>query len=194
MPIVTIKDVYKSFGADDVFAGLSCALYPSQKVGMVGANGTGKTTLLKLILGLEVPDTGQIIKRKGITIGYLPQEPVFDRNKTVMEQMHSGLEQIFDIQAKMQAIAEKMGALSGKEQKNAIAEYDRLDRNFELAGGYEYQTKIESILTGLGMGKEYYEVKISALSGGQMSRLGLAAALMSNADMLLLDEIGRAHV
>ena len=94
MQIITFVDVHKSFGQEIVFAGLSERLYAGQKVGMIGANGSGKTTFIKLILGEISPDVGEIVKRKGLRVGYLPQEPVFSGELTVMEEMHAGVEDL----------------------------------------------------------------------------------------------------
>ena len=85
MPIVSLKDIHKSFGSDIVFTGLDQRFYPNEKVALIGANGSGKTTLAKLIIGTENPDTGTLIRRKGLQIGYLPQESLFDGSRTLPE-------------------------------------------------------------------------------------------------------------
>ena len=187
MPIVTLTDICKSFGPEVVLSGLSQRFYPGEKVGLIGANGSGKTTVLRLILGSCEPDIGKIIKRKGLRIGYLPQEASFKGNSTVLEEMHSGLEGVLSIQKKMQALAERLGGLRDSELNAAMAEYERLSRQFELAGGYEYEIKVQTILAGLGL-EELYDTKTSSLSGGQLSRLGLAKTLLYKPDLLLLDE------
>lgn len=186
--MVTLTDIYKSFGPDVVFSGLNQRFYANEKVGLTGVNGSGKTTLLKLMLGEIEPDAGKIVQRKGLRIGYLPQEPVFDSEKTVFDEMHTGLEKLLLLQRKTLAAAERLAGLSGRELKAAMQEYERLSRRFELAGGYGYETQIRVILTGLGVGEELYDAKTRTLSGGQLSRLGIAKALLAEADLLLLDE------
>ena len=104
MPIVSLKDIHKSFGSDTVFAGLNQRVYPNEKVALIGANGSGKTTLAKLIIGAENPDIGTIIRRKGIRIGYLPQEPIFDGNRTVLEEMESAVADIVQMQERMEEV------------------------------------------------------------------------------------------
>ena len=188
MAIVTLQDIHKSFGPEIVLDGLSLDLHDGEKVGLVGPNGCGKTTILKLILGTVEPDMGKVIRKKNLRIGYLPQEPVFSGERTVIEEMHAGFESILTIQKKMLALGEKLGHLTGPELETAMKEYDRMHNEFELAGGYNYETKTHAILAGLGFEDKHYDLKTTALSGGQLSRLGLALVLIKETDLLLLDE------
>ena len=188
MPIVTLRDIHKSFGASVVFSGLSGRFFSGEKVGVIGANGSGKTTLLKIILGAVEADIGKIVRRKGLRIGYLAQEVVFERTRTVMEEMHAGFEGILRLQEQMARAGRRLSELSGGELEEQMAEYERLSRQFESAGGYEYETRIKQILGGLGFGKNFYEAGTSGLSGGQLSRLGLAKVLSGDNELLLLDE------
>ncbi len=188
MPIVTLRNIHKSFGQEVVFDGLSVSFYPKEKVGMVGANGSGKTTILRMILGQIAPDVGRVVVRKGLRIGYLPQESTFDPDTTVMEQMHTGVEELLAIQERLHAVSRQLATLSGEELEGRMKEYDRLTHLFETRGGYEYETRIKTTLTGLGFEKELFEQKVSTLSGGQLSRLGLAKVLMPETGLLLLDE------
>ena len=188
MSIVVFQDVHKSFGPEVVFDGLGLQFYAGQKVGLIGANGSGKTTLFRLILGDEQPDTGTVTRAKNTKIGYLPQEPVFDGDRTVIEEMHEGLADILQLDRRIETFAKDMETLSGKELAAAMAEYDRLCHRFETAGGYACEARIKSILAGLGIGSEHYNAKTSVLSGGQLSRLGLAKVLVKETNLLLLDE------
>lgn len=188
MAIITFQDIHKSFGTEIVLDGLSLDLHDGEKVGLIGPNGCGKTTLLKLILGTVEPDMGKVICRKNVRIGYLPQEPLFSGQHTLIEEMHAGFESILAIQKRMLAMGEKLGRLTGAELETAMKEYDRLHHEFELAGGYNYETKTHAILAGLGFEDKHYDLKTTALSGGQLSRLGLALVLIKDTDLLLLDE------
>ena len=188
MGIVSLQGVCKTFGHDAVFEGLCQEFFAGEKIGMVGANGSGKTTLLRLILGDISPDMGKVVMQKGLRIGYLPQESVFDGKRTVMEEMHAGLEDMLNIQERLHRLADRMGESHGNELKSVMAEYDRLSHDFEQAGGYAIESRIKSLLGGLEIYKELYNAKTAALSGGQLSRLGLARVLLKKTDLLLLDE------
>jgi len=188
MPIVQLKDVHISLGPQLIFDGLELKLYTAEKVGLVGPNGCGKTTLLKIILGQLPPDIGQIHQRKGLKIGYLPQEPVFSGEKSVLEELHSSAQEILDLQKRLNDAAHSLSGLSGGELKAAMQRYDRLGSEFEIMGGYRYESKIKEIAAGLGLEEKHYSLKTTQLSGGQLSRLGLAKVLLSDANLLLLDE------
>lgn len=188
MPVISLIDVHKSFGGEIVFEGISARFYAGEKVGLVGNNGCGKTTIFKLILGQITADVGSVRIRKGLRLGYLPQEAVFDGNKTVVEEMHTGLDGLFGVQNEMEEISKRLGVLSGDALDEAMHEYDKLSHAFEVNGGYSYEAKTKTILAGLGFEEEHYELKTSALSGGQLSRLGLGQVLLADTDVLLLDE------
>lgn len=188
MPLINIKDMHKSYGTDVIFNRLNLTIYRKEKVGFIGSNGSGKTTLFKILNGMETYDTGEISKPNKLTIGYLPQEPILQTGKTVIQQVHTGLELILNLQNKINLVSHKLSQLKGKELEIAMKEYDRLCHEFEIAGGYEYETRVKTILTGVGLGEEFYGLKTDQLSGGQKSRLGLATVLLGNADLLLLDE------
>ena len=188
MSLISFQNIDKSFGPEVVFGNLSLNFYASQKVGLIGANGSGKTTLFKLILGHEPPDAGQVVCAKDVKIGYLPQEPIFDGCKTVMEEMHDGVSEILSLRSRIESYCHQMESLAGDELAVAMAEYDRLCHRFETDGGYAYEARIKSVLNGLGIGPEHYDAPTSALSGGQLSRLGLAKVLVKETNLLLLDE------
>lgn len=188
MTILSFQDVSKSFGPDIIFNGMSLNFYAGQKVGLIGPNGSGKTTLFRLILGTETLDMGSFTCTKGLKIGYLPQEPIFDKQKTVMEEMHDGMAEILDLHRRIDDFCHQMESLSGDELAAAMREYDRLCHQFEGEGGYAYEARIKSILAGLDIGPEHYDTPTGALSGGQLSRLGLAKVLVRETNLLLLDE------
>jgi len=188
MAIVTLRDIHKSFGTDAVLEGLHLQLHAGEKVGMIGANGSGKSTILMLILGRIAPDLGEVVKSKGLRIGYLPQEPTFDGNRTVWQEIHTGLEVLLRRQQRIEQISHEMGHLQGDALQIKMKEYDRLVHEFGLAGGYQIETRVSTTLASLGFDQALYHVKTSALSGGQLSRLGLAKVLMLETDLLLLDE------
>lgn len=188
MAIISIQNVHKSFGSEVVFDELNLQLRAKEKIGMVGANGSGKTTILKLILGLTKPDMGDVVIEKGLRIAHLPQEPSFDQSKTLMEEMHAGVEHIRILQERLQGVSHELEGLTGSKLEAKMKQYDRLTHEFELAGGYAYEARIRMTLKGLGFDDASFDAKIPSLSGGQLSRLGLARVLMLETDLLLLDE------
>jgi len=188
MTIVSIQDVHKSFGPEIIFDRFNLNFYGDSKVGLIGPNGSGKTTLFRMILGDERPDTGQVVVAKDVKIGYLPQEPIFSHERTVMEEMHDGMAELLGLHTKIEHFCGQMESLTGADLQAAMKEYDRLCHRFEMEGGYSYEAKIKSILSGLDIGPEHYHVRTNALSGGQLSRLGLAKVLVKETNLLLLDE------
>ncbi len=188
MAVVTLQDIHVAFGPEIVLDHLDLQFHPGEKVGMVGANGCGKTTILKLITGQVTPDMGRVIRQRGLRIGYLPQEATFSGERTVLEEMHAGVDEIFRLQEALHDVSHEMEHLTGAELQAKMRQYDRLTHEFEIAGGYEYETRIQMTLAALGFEPELHHVKTSALSGGQLSRLGLAQVLMLQTDLLLLDE------
>jgi ATP-binding cassette, subfamily F, member 3 len=188
MAIVTLQDVHKSFGSEVVFDQMNLQLHPGEKVGMVGPNGSGKTTILKLITGNVEPDIGRVIRQKGLRIGYLPQEATFSGERTVLEEMHAGVEHLLRLQQSIHDASHDMETLSQSALQAKMKQYDRLCHEFELAGGYEYEIRIQTTLAAMGFEPALHNAKTTALSGGQLSRLGLAQVLMLETDLLLLDE------
>jgi ATP-binding cassette subfamily F protein 3 len=188
MAVVTLQDVHRSFGSEVVLDRLDLQLHAGEKVGMVGPNGSGKTTILNLITGRIAPDIGRVIRQKGLRIGYLPQEATFSGERTVLEEMHAGVEHLLRLQQAIQNASHEMESLAGAELQGKMKQYDRLCHEFEIAGGYEYETRIQMTLAALDFEPELHHARTSALSGGQLSRLGLAQVLMLETDLLLLDE------
>ncbi|MBL7153377.1 MAG: ABC-F family ATP-binding cassette domain-containing protein [Phycisphaerae bacterium] len=188
MAIVTLRQVHVAFGLEVVLDKLNLQLHAGEKVGMVGANGSGKSTILKLIVGRIKPDIGNVTKQRSLRIGYLPQEATFSGDRTVLEEMHASVEHLLKLQRSIQIVSREMESLSGPALKAKMRRYDRLCHEFEIAGGYAYETRILATLAGIGIEPELHQAKTSALSGGQLSRLGLAQVLMLDTDLLLLDE------
>jgi len=188
LAVVVLQEIHKAFGPEVVLDQLNLQLHAGEKVGMVGANGSGKTTILKLITGEIPPDIGRVIRQKGLRIGYLPQEATFSGERTVLEEMHAGVEHLLKLQQAIHDVSHEMESLTGAELQAKMRQYDRLGHEFEIAGGYEYETRIQMTLAALDFEPELHHAKTTALSGGQLSRLGLAQVLMLETDLLLLDE------
>ena len=169
--VYVMKGLRKDFpGGKEVLKNVFLSFLPGAKIGVVGLNGAGKSTLMKIMAGMDNEFDGEAWAAEGAKVGYLPQEPVFDGRRTVMEEMHLGAEDVLTLQKKLDDLASRLGHLSGTELDSAMKEYDRLSLDFELAGGYEYEIKIRQILAGLELEEGLFNAKTSALSGGQLSR------------------------
>jgi ATP-binding cassette, subfamily F, member 3 len=188
MTLLSLRDVHKSYGSHVVFHNLNVQFHPGQRVGLIGPNGSGKTTLFRLITGQTQPDMGQVTHAKTLRIGYLAQEPQLDPDRTVIEEMHEGLGDILSMRHKLDILSHDLEVLSGDKLESAMKEYDRLTHAFENTGGYSFEARVKSTLSGLGLTEELFEVKVAALSGGQRSRLALSKILIGDFDVLLLDE------
>src|SRR4030042_2762447 len=150
MAIVTLSDIHVAFGPEVVLDKVNLRLHSGEKVGMVGANGSGKSTILKLIVGQIEPDMGNVIKQKALRIGLLSQETTFSGDRTIMEEMHAGVEDLVKLQREIQAVSGEMESLSDSELQAMMKKYDRLCHDFEIAGGYAYKIRILRTLAGLG--------------------------------------------
>src|SRR4030042_1211027 len=124
MAIVTLQDIHKAFGPEVVLDHLDLPPHPGEKVGMVGANGSGKTTVLRLIPGQVAPDMGRVIRQKGLRIGYLPQEATFSSERTVLEEMHAGVEDLLKLQETIHSVSHEMESLTGPELQAKMRQHE----------------------------------------------------------------------
>jgi ATP-binding cassette subfamily F protein 3 len=188
MSILTISGVSQSFGAFDVFQGLSASVPNDGKIGLVGPNGIGKTTLLRVIAGLSQPDTGSIFISKGTRLGYLRQEAVqafAERDNTVHEEMLTVFAPLREQEARLRQMEEQM---AHDHSDDLLDQYSKAQERFEMAGGYEYELRIRQTLAGLGFKEHHWAMPLRHLSGGQMTRALLARLLLESPDLLILDE------
>jgi ATP-binding cassette subfamily F protein 3 len=189
MPILTATDLGHSFGADELFAGVNFRLEARDRVGLVGPNGVGKTTLLLLVAGALEASAGHVERSSEITLGVLRQEAVLafaGQDNTVYEEM---LALYSDLTALERQLAEMQAAMAGGESSDTfLDEYGGLQEAYEVAGGYEYQVEIKRVLHGLGFPPDTWDTPVLHLSGGQKTRLLLARLLLEKPDLLILDE------
>ena len=186
MSIVTAVDLAKSYGAQDVFEGLAFEIPRGAKVALVGPNGGGKTTLLRLIAGLERPNAGRVHRARRLRIGYLPQRAELDSDGTLWEAMEAVFAELRSRAEEMRRLEEAMADPERREE--ALARYGALQEAFELAGGYTYTFRIGQVLSGLGFAADDFHCPVAHLSGGQRTRALLARLLLEDHDLLLLDE------
>ncbi len=192
MPLLSITDLTKFFGDVEVLAGVSFALEPGEKVGLVGRNGAGKTTVLRLLAGLDLPDGGTVTVRTGAVIGYLPQVPEVEPGHTLWDEAARAFAGLRTVEQKLTQAEAQMASpdVHGDDVRLAAAldEYGRLRDRFERAGGFSYEAEIRRTLAGLGFGEDQFSQSLASMSGGQRSRGALARLLLSGPDLLLLDE------
>ena len=189
MSILNAENLGVSFGAFDLFKGVSVSVANDAKIGLIGPNGVGKTTLLLLLAGINQPSTGKVYLAKGRRMGYLRQEAMdafAARDNTVYAEM---LTVFSDILARQARLAEmEAGMAAGNHSPEAIEEYGRFQEAFERDGGYDYEVRIQQTLDGLGLGKDHWNLPLKQLSGGQKTRALLARLLLEKPDLLMLDE------
>lgn len=180
-----LSNVTKSYGGTDVLKSVSFQVNPKERVGLVGRNGAGKTTIFRMITGQESPDEGEVVRMNGIRLGLLEQHVDLGNAKTVHEAALSAFEGIHEIEAEMRRLEHEMATDHSPE---ILARYADLQADFEHADGFTYAARAESVLLGMGFPREMWEQDAHKLSGGQRNRLGMVRLLLSGADVLLMDE------
>ncbi|MGB8252851.1 MAG: ABC-F family ATP-binding cassette domain-containing protein [Anaerolineaceae bacterium] len=189
MSILTAEKLGLSFGAFDLFKGISVTVANDSKIGLIGPNGIGKTSLLLILAGISQPTEGITHIARGRRLGYLRQEAVdafSDRQNSVYSEMLSVFTHLQDRQDQLTALEVRMAA--GENNPTLLEEYGNKQHAFAENGGYDYELRIQQTLTGLGLGKSAWQMPISHLSGGQKTRLLLARLLLERPDLLILDE------
>ena len=184
--MLSVNRVSKTYGIQTILEDVSFIINSGDRVGLVGPNGCGKTTLLRIITGLERPDAGRVAMEPGVSIGYLAQglEPSF--GATVGEVVRSGIDGLRAAQQKVETLAEQMS--TGSTSEAMLADYGEALERFEALGGYAVELRCEPILAGLGLQDIGLDTPVQRLSGGQRTRLGLARLLVTEPTLLLLDE------
>jgi ATP-binding cassette subfamily F protein 3 len=186
MSLITVNSLSKSFGAEDLFANVSFSVAKGARFALVGPNGIGKTTLLRILIGEEEPSSGQVTRSRGLRVGYLSQEADFQLTGVLWDVCLEPFADLIRMQAEVEKLEAEMSDPSKREQ--ALVRYGPLQHEFERLGGYVYQIRIKQVLTGLGFDAPDFRMSLDHLSGGQRTRAHLARLLLTNPDLLLLDE------
>ena len=187
MPIVTLSNVRHGFGTHIVLDGATVSIEPGEKVGLVGRNGGGKSTLMKLVAGIWQSDGGSVALQRGARVGYLSQDPKLDPADTLRHATARAFEALDQLHRDMEALYDEM-AQPGADVDALMKRQAKLEEAIERAGGYAIDHKIDETLHGLGFTDEQFSTPVAKMSGGQRARVGLARLLLEQPDILLLDE------
>jgi ATP-binding cassette subfamily F protein 3 len=183
-----LEGVHKSYGAQDVLRGVTFQINPAERVGLVGRNGAGKTTIFRLVAGSEEADRGEVIRLRGLRFGLLEQQPTFSGDSSVRDEALSVFTEIRAMEEEITRLEHLMAEAKGAELDEVMHAYSDLGHRYEMGGGFTYHARVEAVLVGLGFKSDDMLKPSDQLSGGQKARLALAKLLLSEPDVLLLDE------
>ncbi|MDG2211191.1 MAG: ABC-F family ATP-binding cassette domain-containing protein [Acidimicrobiales bacterium] len=186
--MLTASELSRSFGPRTLFSNVSLQLGPGRKVALVGGNGTGKTTLLEILVGIQSPDQGKVHRPKELRVGYLPQELPPETGRSVFQQVMLGAEQVTHLSGEIEKLGNLVASSSGHEQARHLRALGEAQSRFEQIGGYSTESDAHRILSGLGFSPEDHERPMGEMSGGWRMRIALARLLLSSPDLLVMDE------
>ena len=188
MIILQANKIERSFAGEVLFDNINLQVDERDRIALVGKNGAGKSTLLKILVGEEEPTSGEINKKKDISLSYLAQDSRFESENTIYDEMLHVFDDLQCTEKQLRQMELEMGVKSGAELDKLMADYDRLSENFRQAGGFTYEADIRAILNGFKFDETMWQMKIAELSGGQNTRLALAKMLLEKPNLLVLDE------
>jgi ATP-binding cassette subfamily F protein 3 len=189
--MIQLSSAGKHFGSKTLFQGLDWLVTPNDRVGLVGGNGTGKSTLLKILAGLESLDDGTLLAAKGITTGYLPQDGLSLSGRTLLEECLSVFGPLLETEKELKALMHQMAEADPEsdEYQRVINRYHRLETEFQHRDGYSLEAQCGAVLNGLGFSREDQNKPTEAFSGGWQMRIALAKLLLIKPNLLLLDDL-----
>ena len=188
MIILQAHKIERSFAGDVLFENINLQVDERDRIALVGKNGAGKSTLLKILVGEEEPTSGEINKKKDISLSYLAQDSRFESQNTIYDEMLHVFDDLRTTERQLRQMELEMGEKTGADLDKLMSDYDRLSEEFRQAGGFTYEADIRSILNGFKFDESMWQMKIAELSGGQNTRLSLAKMLLEKPNLLVLDE------
>ena len=188
MIILQANKIERSFAGEVLFDNINLQVDERDRIALVGKNGAGKSTLLKILVGEEEPTSGEINKKKEISLSYLAQDSRFESENTIYDEMLHVFDDLRRTEQQLRQMELEMGEKSGEDLDKLMLDYDRLSENFRQAGGFTYEADIRAILNGFKFDESMWQMKIAELSGGQNTRLALSKMLLEKPNLLVLDE------
>lgn len=191
MILLQAQKIARHFGADILFDQINLEIKSHARIGLVGRNGAGKSTILHILAGLEDPDEGRVSKQKGLTIGFLDQHTGLTSDRTILEEMLSVFDYVIELEKQLRQMEVAISELDGADEdetKELLQKYDQMQAEFTKLDGYSYMSEIKMVLHGFKFYEEDHHIPINQLSGGQKTRLALAKLLLEKKDLLILDE------
>ncbi|WP_347980575.1 ABC-F family ATP-binding cassette domain-containing protein [Limosilactobacillus allomucosae] len=190
MLLLQTNNVERRFGSDVLFHNMNMQIQEHGRTALVGRNGAGKTTFLKIIAGLTEPDEGTVTHARDLTIGYLAQNQGLDSQNSIWTELDSVFAPLHEMERQLHELENQLGTLTPKatDYQDVLASYDRLSEQFKKQGGYEYASRMRGVLHGFGFDEAMYDTSVNALSGGQKTKLALAKILLQSPNLLILDE------
>jgi len=186
MSIIIAERIAKSYDPYDIFWDVSCSVAHGDRIALVGRNGTGKTTLLRILAGFDQPTSGYVHRAKSLRIGFLPQEGTLEGDRTLWQEMMTAFESLRAMETRLHDLEAEMADPARADE--VLAAYAPLRDQFEDLGGYTYEDRTQQVLIGLGFPRQDHQIPLNYLSGGQKTRAILARLLLESPDLLLLDE------
>ena len=188
MIILQANKIERSFAGEVLFDNISLQVDERDRIALVGKNGAGKSTLLKILVGEEEPTSGEINKKRDLSLSYLAQDSLFESSNTIYDEMLHVFDDLRKTERTLRQMELEMGEKTGADLEKLMQDYDRLSEEFRQAGGFTYEADIRAILNGFKFDESMWRMKIEELSGGQNTRLALAKMLLEKPNLLVLDE------